>query len=139
MLYFARSLRSFFLWFPRASGSITSRSSCTRRNLDAGVNTCVIAAVETEVRSSSVSVVSVGRTFVHSIFEGSPSKHGFHGTHGTHGTSSGSATVSYVRKNTLLAAKGGCNCTPLTPPESATGSGYKVRPTANTHTTREVW
>ena len=27
----------------------------------------------------------------------------------------------YVRKNTLLAAKGGCICTPLTPPESATG------------------
>ena len=27
---------------------------------------------------------------------------------------------SYLRKNTLLAAKGGCICTPLTPPESAT-------------------
>ena len=27
---------------------------------------------------------------------------------------------SYVRKNTLLATKGGCICTPLTPPESAT-------------------
>ena len=45
------------------------------------------------------------------FFEGSPSKQGFHGTHGT---PSGSATVSYVRKNTLLAAKGGCMCTPLT-------------------------
>ena len=30
-------------------------------------------------------------------------------------------SCSYVRKNTLLAAKGGCICTPLTPPESATG------------------
>ena len=29
-------------------------------------------------------------------------------------------SCSYVRKNTLLAAKGGCICTPLTPPESAT-------------------
>ena len=27
---------------------------------------------------------------------------------------------SYVRKNTLLAIKGGCICTPLTPPKSAT-------------------
>jgi len=26
----------------------------------------------------------------------------------------------YVRKNTLLAAKGGCICTPLTPLKSAT-------------------
>ena len=33
-------------------------------------------------------------------------------------------SCSYVRKNTLLAAKGGCICTPLTPPESATGSYY---------------
>ena len=31
-------------------------------------------------------------------------------------------SCSYVRKNTLLAAKGGCICTPLTPPESPTGS-----------------
>ena len=30
-------------------------------------------------------------------------------------------SCSYVRKNTLLASKGGCICTPLTPPESATG------------------
>ena len=30
-------------------------------------------------------------------------------------------SCSYVRKNTLLAAKWGCICTPLTPPESATG------------------
>ena len=29
-------------------------------------------------------------------------------------------SCSYVHKNTLLAAKGGCICTPLTPPESAT-------------------
>ena len=29
-------------------------------------------------------------------------------------------SCSYVRKNTLLAAKGGCICTPLTPPGSAT-------------------
>ena len=29
--------------------------------------------------------------------------------------------MHYVRKNTLLAAKGGCKCTPLTPPKSATG------------------
>ena len=29
---------------------------------------------------------------------------------------------SYVHKNTLLAAKGGCTCTPLTPPKSATAS-----------------
>ena len=29
-------------------------------------------------------------------------------------------SYSYVRKNTLLAAKGGCICTPLTPPKSAT-------------------
>jgi len=29
---------------------------------------------------------------------------------------------SYVHKNTLLAAKGGCICTPLTPPKSATAS-----------------
>ena len=28
-------------------------------------------------------------------------------------------SCSYVRKNTLLAAKGGCICTLLTPPESA--------------------
>ena len=28
---------------------------------------------------------------------------------------------SYVHNNTLLTAKGGCICTPLTPPESATG------------------
>ena len=32
-------------------------------------------------------------------------------------------SCSYVRKNTLLAAKGGCICTPLTPPESATEEG----------------
>ena len=31
-------------------------------------------------------------------------------------------SCSYVRKNTLLAAKGRCKCTPLTPPESATAS-----------------
>ena len=31
-------------------------------------------------------------------------------------------SCSYVRKNTLLAAKGECICTPLTPPESATAS-----------------
>jgi len=31
-------------------------------------------------------------------------------------------SCSYVRKNTLLAAKGGCICTPLTPPKSATGT-----------------
>jgi len=30
-------------------------------------------------------------------------------------------SCSYVRKNTLRAAKGGCICTPLTPPKSATG------------------
>ena len=30
-------------------------------------------------------------------------------------------SFSYLRKNTLLAAKGGCICTPLTPPKSATG------------------
>ena len=29
-------------------------------------------------------------------------------------------SCSYVSKNTLLAAKGGCICTPLTPPKSAT-------------------
>ena len=29
--------------------------------------------------------------------------------------------MRYVRKNTLLAAKGGCKCTPLTPAKSATG------------------
>ena len=29
-------------------------------------------------------------------------------------------SCSYVRKSTLLAVKGGCICTPLTPPESAT-------------------
>ena len=29
-------------------------------------------------------------------------------------------SYSYVHENTLLAAKGGCICTPLTPPESAT-------------------
>ena len=33
-------------------------------------------------------------------------------------------SCSYVRKNTLLAAKGGCICTPLTPPESATETCY---------------
>ena len=32
-------------------------------------------------------------------------------------------SCSYVRKNTLLAAKGGCICTPLTPPESTTANG----------------
>ena len=31
-----------------------------------------------------------------------------------------------VRKNTLLAAKGGCICTPLTPPKSATGDSTTV-------------
>ena len=31
-------------------------------------------------------------------------------------------SCSYVHKNTLLAAKGGCICTPLTPPESATAN-----------------
>ena len=31
-----------------------------------------------------------------------------------------SCSYNYVRQNTLLAAKGGCICTPLTPPESAT-------------------
>ena len=31
-------------------------------------------------------------------------------------------SCSYVRKNTLLAAKGGYICTPLTPPKSATGN-----------------
>jgi len=29
-------------------------------------------------------------------------------------------SCSYVRKNTLRATKGGCICTPLTPPKSAT-------------------
>ena len=29
-------------------------------------------------------------------------------------------SCSYVHKNTLLAAKGGCKCTPLTPSKSAT-------------------
>ena len=29
-------------------------------------------------------------------------------------------SCSYVHKNTSLAAKGGCICTPLTPPKSAT-------------------
>jgi len=33
-------------------------------------------------------------------------------------------SCSYVRKNTLLAAKGGCICTPLTPPKSATEYTY---------------
>ena len=33
-------------------------------------------------------------------------------------------SCSYVRKNTLLAAKGGCICTPLTPPKSATDCYY---------------
>ena len=33
-------------------------------------------------------------------------------------------SCSYVRKNTLLAAKGGCICTPLTPPESATACSF---------------
>ena len=60
---------------------------------------------------------SVGRTFAHSIFEAAALQTGFHGTHGI---PSGSATVSYVRKNTLLAAKGGCICTPPYPPKSAT-------------------
>ena len=32
----------------------------------------------------------------------------------------------YVRKNTLLAAKGGCICTPLIPPESATGHTHHM-------------
>ena len=59
---------------------------------------------------------SVGRTFAHSIFEAAALQTGFHGTHGT---PSGSATVSYVRKNTLLAAKGGC----ISPPGSATAKG----------------
>ena len=31
-----------------------------------------------------------------------------------------SCSYNYVRQNTLLAAKGGCICTPLTPPKSAT-------------------
>jgi len=31
-------------------------------------------------------------------------------------------SFSYLRKNTLLAAKGGCICTPLTPPKSATAA-----------------
>jgi len=33
---------------------------------------------------------------------------------------------SYVRKNTLLAAKGGCICTPLAPPKSATDCCFEV-------------
>ena len=33
-------------------------------------------------------------------------------------------SCSYVRKNTLLAAKGGCICTPLTPPGSATDKSH---------------
>ena len=36
-------------------------------------------------------------------------------------------SCSYVRKNRLLAAKGGCICTPLTPPESATTSEGGLR------------
>ena len=35
-------------------------------------------------------------------------------------------SCSYVRKNRLLAAKGGCICTPLTPPESATESSNAI-------------
>ena len=35
-----------------------------------------------------------------------------------------SCSYNYVRQNTLLAAKGGCICTPLTPPESATDACY---------------
>ena len=54
------------------------------------IQACIIATVEAEVRSSSVSIV-VRDTFAHSIFEGSPSKEGFHGTHGT---PSGSAAGS---------------------------------------------
>ena len=34
-------------------------------------------------------------------------------------------SCSYVRKNTLLAAKGGCICTPLTPPKSVTAHGHQ--------------
>jgi len=34
-------------------------------------------------------------------------------------------SFSYLRKNTLLAAKGGCICTPLTPPKSATVHGHE--------------
>ena len=37
-------------------------------------------------------------------------------------------SCSYVRKNTLLAAKGGCICTPLTPPESTTVMCYLFLP-----------
>ena len=36
-------------------------------------------------------------------------------------------SCSYVRKNTLLAAKGGCICTPLTPPESATVPSHALQ------------
>ena len=36
-------------------------------------------------------------------------------------------SCSCVRKNTLLAAKGGCICTPLTPPESATVHGKTLK------------
>ena len=32
----------------------------------------------------------------------------------------------YARENTLLAAKGGCNCTPLTPPKFATEEAVLV-------------
>ena len=37
-------------------------------------------------------------------------------------------SCSYVRKNTLLAAKGGCicKCTPLTPPKSVTDTNITV-------------
>jgi len=35
-------------------------------------------------------------------------------------------SCSYVRRNTLLAAKGGCICTPLTSPKSATVAGCAV-------------
>ena len=35
-------------------------------------------------------------------------------------------SCGYVRKNTLLAAKGGCICTPLTPPKSATGFWWLI-------------
>ena len=37
---------------------------------------------------------------------------------------SSSKLIMYARENTLLAAKGGCMCTPLTPPRSATAHGH---------------
>ena len=55
-----------------------ARSIHAHRILDTGVDACVIATVEAELRSSSVSVVYVVRF---SICEGSLSKEEFHGNH----------------------------------------------------------